>query len=68
MLAAHDLAAEAAWMVGDSPVDWEAGLNAGIRVAAIVADPAADPHRERRHELGVEAYASLLDWARTAFP
>jgi D-glycero-D-manno-heptose 1,7-bisphosphate phosphatase len=68
MLAAHDLAAEAAWMVGDSPVDWEAGLNAGIRVAAIVADPAADPHSERRRELGVEAYASLLDWARTAFP
>jgi hypothetical protein len=37
-------------------------------VAAIVADPAADPHSERRRELGVEAYASLLDWARTAFP
>ena len=68
MLATHDLAAEAAWMAGDSPVDWEAGRNAGIRVAAIVADPAADPHRERRHELGVEAYASLLDWVNAAFP
>ena len=67
MLAAHGLAAGAAWMVGDSPADWEAGINAGIRAAAIVADPAADPHRDRRHELGVTAYASLLDWVETVF-
>jgi D-glycero-D-manno-heptose 1,7-bisphosphate phosphatase len=67
MLAAHALAAETAWMVGDSPADWEAGLAAGIRAAAIVADPAADPHRERRDAVGVAAYASLLEWMETTF-
>ncbi|MFM8290487.1 MAG: HAD-IIIA family hydrolase [Planctomycetia bacterium] len=66
-LAAHGLAAGAAWMVGDSPADWEAGINAGIRTAAIVTDPAVDPHRERRGELGIDAYASLLDWAEAVF-
>lgn len=66
-LAAHGLAAAAAWIVGDSPADWEAGINAGIRAAAIVADPATDPHRDRRRELGVTAYASLLDWVQTVF-
>lgn len=62
MLAEHAIAAEAAWMVGDSPADWQAGLNAGIRAAAIVADPAAEAERERRISLGVEGYASLLEW------
>lgn len=66
MLAAHSLPANAAWMVGDSPADWEAGLAAGIGAAAIVADPATEPHRERRGELGVVAYASLLDWVEAA--
>ena len=67
MLAKHSLAAEAAWMVGDAPSDWEAGINAGIRSAAIVRDPDGEPERERRLELGVEAYASLHEWAVTAF-
>lgn len=67
MLAEHALPAEAAWMVGDSPSDWEAGINAGIRTAAIVAEAAAESSRERRLALGVEGYASLLDWARTVF-
>ena len=67
MLAAHAITAEAAWMVGDSPSDWEAGINAGIRSAAIVADLAAEAHRERRIQLGVEPHPSLLDWVRAAF-
>jgi D-glycero-D-manno-heptose 1,7-bisphosphate phosphatase len=67
MLAAHGLAAEEAWMVGDSPSDWEAGLAAGVRVAAIVGDPAAEAARERRLELGVTAYANLGEWAVEAF-
>ena len=62
----HAVAAEAAWMVGDSPVDWEAGLAAGVRVAAIVRDPGLESSRERRLELGVRAYASVLDWAEAA--
>jgi D-glycero-D-manno-heptose 1,7-bisphosphate phosphatase len=68
MLATHAVSAEAAWMVGDSPADWEAGINAGIRAAAIVADPATEQEQERRLALDVEAYASLLDWAAAAFP
>ena len=67
MLAEHGLAAEASWMVGDAPSDWEAGINAGIRSAAIVFHPDAEAERERRLELGVEAYASLLDWAEAVF-
>jgi D-glycero-D-manno-heptose 1,7-bisphosphate phosphatase len=66
-LAAHAVAAEAAWMVGDSPSDWQAGINAGIRSAAIVADPANEPDRERRLDLGIAAYASLLEWVHVAF-
>jgi len=67
MLAAHALSSEAAWMVGDAPSDWEAGLNAGIRSAAIVRDPDAEAERDRRLALGVEAYASLHEWAAAAF-
>ena len=62
MLAAHAIPAHAAWMIGDAPTDWEAGLNAGIRTAAIISDPADDPARDRRLLLGVEAYSSVLDW------
>lgn len=62
MLAAHAIDKESAWMVGDSPVDWEAGLNAGIRTAAVVADPLAARHEERRVALGVPAHATLLEW------
>ena len=65
-LEAHALAAETAWMVGDGPADWEAGINAGIRSAAIVADPASEADRERRLALGVEAYATLLEWVQAA--
>lgn len=62
MVATHALSMETAWMVGDAPSDWEAGVNAGINAAAIVPDPAEEIARERRLELGVEAYASLLEW------
>jgi len=65
MLAAHAIDKESAWMVGDSPVDWEAGLNAGIRTAAVVADPLAAQHEERRAALGVPAHATLLAWLRS---
>ena len=65
MLAAHAIPAHAAWMIGDAPTDWEAGLNAGIRTAAIVSDPADDPARDHRLLLGVEAYSSVLDWIST---
>jgi len=67
MLAEHAFAAEAAWMVGDAPADWAAGINAGVRTAAIVADPAVELERERRLKLGVDAYPSLLEWASAIF-
>jgi hypothetical protein len=49
-------------MIGDSPVDWEAGINAGVNVAAIVPDPRAPKAPERRAELNVAAYPTLVDW------
>ena len=67
MLAEYSLSVAAAWMVGDSPADWEAGMNAGIRVAAIVDDPAAEEAPERRLAPGVERYASLLEWVKATF-
>lgn len=67
MLAEHALAAEAAWMVGDAPSDWEAGINAGVRTAVIVRNPDAEVERERRLKLGVDAYPSVLDWALAVF-
>lgn len=68
MLARHRIDAEAAWMLGDSPVDWEAGLAAGIRTAAIVPDPGAAKATERREELGVVAYTTILDWLEAVWP
>lgn len=62
MLDLHGIDPGTAWMLGDSPVDWEAGINAGIRTAAIVPDPLAAKEPTRREELGIEAYASILDW------
>ena len=54
-------------MIGDSPSDWEAGINAGIHAAAIVIDAAQETFRERRLQLGIPAYPTLLDWAETVF-
>lgn len=67
MLVEHALAAQACWMVGDSPSDWQAGIKAGIRAAAIVADSAADRDQETRRALGIEGYASLLEWVNAWF-
>jgi len=63
-LAAHGIHAGAAWMVGDSPVDWEAGVNAGVRVAAVGPAAFAEEMRARRGELGVPAYAGIAEWWR----
>jgi D-glycero-D-manno-heptose 1,7-bisphosphate phosphatase len=66
MLAEHRIAAEAAWMVGDSPVDWQAGLAAGVRVAALVGQAATVAEAEGLLQSpGVTPFASLLNWARS---
>jgi D-glycero-D-manno-heptose 1,7-bisphosphate phosphatase len=62
MLLEHGIAADRAWMLGDSPSDWEAGLNAGIRAAAIVPGAESDEAERKRLALGVAAYGSVLDW------
>ena len=62
MLERPGLDCEAAWMLGDSPVDWEAGLNAGIQSAAIVPDPVLPKEPNRREALGISAYSSVLEW------
>jgi D-glycero-D-manno-heptose 1,7-bisphosphate phosphatase len=63
MLDLHRIPAEAAWMVGDSPVDWEAGLAAGIRAVAIITHERASlelPKRPEFVEVGV--YNGILEW------
>lgn len=62
MLDLHGIPAAAAWMLGDSPVDWEAGIAAGIRSAAVVPDETAPKGSDRRRDLGVPAYSSVLAW------
>lgn len=62
MLAEHRIPPEAAWMLGDSRTDWQAGLNAGIRAAAIVPRPEAEPDPGPRVAAGVAAYPSLVEW------
>lgn len=66
MLAEHHISGDAAWMVGDAPSDWQAGLNAGVRVAAIVGSKPLDAETSRilRHPT-VSSFPSLLDWARS---
>jgi phosphoglycolate phosphatase-like HAD superfamily hydrolase len=68
MLAAHDIPREQTWMVGDSSVDWEAGLNARVRVAAIVPDSSAAEEPQRREELVVQGYPHLLAWLESVWP
>jgi D-glycero-D-manno-heptose 1,7-bisphosphate phosphatase len=62
MLDLHGIDPATAWMLGDSPVDWEAGLHAGIHTAAIVPDPLAAKEATKREKLGIQAYESILDW------
>ena len=64
-LTERGIATNAAWMLGDAPADWEAGLNAGVRVAAIATGPTADAVRDRRLELGIAAYPSVREWLAT---
>jgi D-glycero-D-manno-heptose 1,7-bisphosphate phosphatase len=48
------------WMIGDSPADWEAGVAAGVRAAAVGvgAEEPAD-WTARRAALGVPGFADL---------
>jgi D-glycero-D-manno-heptose 1,7-bisphosphate phosphatase len=58
--AAEGLDPGTCWMIGDSPADWEAGLAAGIRSAAVGvgADEPADV-RAKREALGVPEFPDL---------
>jgi D-glycero-D-manno-heptose 1,7-bisphosphate phosphatase len=62
MLLEHGLARDAVWMIGDRPSDWEAGLAAGVKVAAIMAAAPRAEWEERRLALGIRGYESLLAW------
>lgn len=63
MLAEFSLPREAAWMIGDRPSDWEAGIASGVRVAAITGGTTQAAWEARRLALGIRGYASLLEWA-----
>ena len=62
MLTEHGIPTAASWMIGDRPSDWEAGLAAGVQVAAITTAATQAEWDARRRELGIRGYASLLDW------
>jgi D-glycero-D-manno-heptose 1,7-bisphosphate phosphatase len=48
------------WMIGDSPSDWEAGLNARISALAVPSDQAAAEHEAARQRWHVPLFPSLL--------
>lgn len=62
MLAEFSLSRESSWMIGDRPSDWEAGLAARVRVAAITATSPQAEWESRRVALGIPGYANLLEW------
>lgn len=64
MLDEYGIPAEAAWMVGDSPVDWEAGLAAGVRTAAIVVGYEAPEVAIHRAGLRIPQYPSVQAWMK----
>ena len=68
MLAIHRIDPADAWMVGDSAVDWEAGFNAGVGVAAIVSDPAVPKDLETRIRLEVPAYTGVGEFLADVMP
>lgn len=61
-LAARSIAAEEAWMVGDSTVDWEAGRNAGVRVAAVGAAWPGLAAGLTPADVGVAAWPGVGEW------
>jgi D-glycero-D-manno-heptose 1,7-bisphosphate phosphatase len=66
MLDLHRIPAEAAWMVGDSPVDWEAGLAAGIRAVAIVSSGRSSFELSERCKFdGIGVYQGILRWVES---
>lgn len=67
MIARHGFAAEATWMLGDSPSDWQAGLNAGIQAAAIIPDELAGATADQCAEHGVTIYRDLRHWCQSRF-
>ena len=67
-LAAHAITADEAWMIGDAPTDWQAGRNAGVRVAAIVPESEDARVRDERRAASVPRYPGLLDWANDVLP
>lgn len=66
MLDLHGIDARTAWMVGDSPVDWEAGLAAGVCTAAIVNDRSGPHPTERCVEPSVPRFPDLPAWLEAA--
>lgn len=63
MLGRHQIDRSRAWMVGDSPADWQAGINAGVAVAAIAPPSGAVDRAPVAGYANVATYESLLAWA-----
>lgn len=64
----HEICGDEAVMVGDSPCDWKAGINAGVRTVAVrpcVFDAQAEKFRQ---QMGIASYDSLADWVAAEWP
>jgi len=56
----HDqLALAQCWMIGDSPSDWQSGISAGIRVAAVRSDLVGEKEEALAAARGIHVYPDL---------
>jgi len=53
------LTAPGCWMIGDSPSDWQSGISAGIRVAAVRSDLVGEKEEALAAARGIHVYPDL---------
>lgn len=66
--ALHGLDLARSWMVGDRPGDWEAGLAAGARPAAVMTSPLAGAAAVDPRWASLPRFPDLAAFAREAAP
>ena len=62
MIDKHALNPYACWMIGDSPSDWQAGLSANIRAAAIRSDLTTEESLVTAGEYSISTYDNLTSF------
>jgi len=67
-IASRGIDPASAVMIGDNPSDWQAGLAAGIRVAAVQSHLLDAPGRRFLEDAGIPLFENLAEWAAAEWP